>query len=91
MHSINGNPEILSRQLNIIQINSSNSHFCTKIDELVVTIIENKADIIIISESNMEMDDPERILEREMKLPEYNFEDKLIAPFTKARVSMIIK
>ena len=91
MHALNGNPDTLTRQINIIQINSLNSNFCTKLGKLAVTIHENKADLVIISESNMEVTDLEKMLEREIKLPEFNFEDKLILPNTKARVTMIIK
>merc|ERR1711954_586703 len=36
-------------------------------------------------------DDPVKILERETKFPEYNFEDKTTNSNSKARVSMLIK
>ena len=64
MHIYNGNPEILARQLNIIQINSSNTNFFTKLDKLYVTIHEQKADLVIILESNMDMSDPAKLQER---------------------------
>ena len=80
MHSTNGNPETLTRSINVIQINCSNSNFNTKLDELAVTIKEQKADLIIISESNMEVLDPDKTLARASKFLNFKIEDKVINP-----------
>ena len=78
-HTINGNPEILNKQINIIQINSSNANFNSKLEELVVTMERQKADVCVISESNMEHSNPVKMTERKSKFPQYNIVDKIIS------------
>ena len=89
-HAINGNPEILNKQINIIQINSSNANFNSKLEELVVTMERQKADVCVISESNMEHSNPVKMTERKSKFPQYNIVDKIISNHDKARVSVLI-
>ena len=57
-HTKNGNKQM---HYKILQINSSNANFCSKLRELKVTININMAQIIIISESNAEIDDNEKM------------------------------
>merc|ERR1712081_3216 len=89
-HSKNGNPEILKDDIKIIQINASNANFTTKIEELQVTIDKTKADIVIISEANVEVKNKDKMTERESKFTEFNIVDKTIGNNDKARVSMMI-
>ena len=86
MHSTNGNVN----HYKIMQINSSNSDFKTKIPELTAMIHENKSDIIVISKANSETNDPERMTLREKSFPNFNFEDKLVNGETKARCCIMI-
>ena len=91
MHILNGNPEILNRNLTVIQLNSSNSHFNTKLNELIVTTHEKKANVVIISEANMETNEPDKMEYRASKFPDYKIEDKVTANNPKARLTMLIK
>ena len=60
----------------IMKLNASNSDFITKIPELRATIDSNNTEIVIISESNAEVDNPERSLTRSKAFPDFKFEDK---------------
>merc|ERR1711954_226937 len=61
-----------------------------KVEELQVIIDKTKADVVIVSEANMEIKDKDKITERESKFTEYNILDKIIGNNDKARVSMMI-
>merc|ERR1711954_552990 len=74
----------------ILQVNGSHADFCTKITELQTTINTNKSDIIIISESNMEVENEKLIEERAKAFENYNFEDKLVDGNPKARCTLMI-
>ena len=91
-HMINGNiaKDIIEKQINILQLNTSNANFTTAIDKLVTTIAEYESNIMIISKSNLLVYDTEQIEVRKQKLPNFNFEDKVIAGHDKARVTMIM-
>ena len=93
MHSMNRNTQAdnyLRKKIVILQLNCSNSNFMTKTDELFVTIESHKADIVIVSESNMDMTDVELIEERQAKFPNFSFIDKRIDPFPKARLTIMV-
>ena len=90
-HSVNGNPLILSKKINILQLNASNSDFNSKIDELITTVDRLKGDIVIISESNMDDKDKKKLLERSNKFPDFQIVDKLITGVDKARVTILVK
>ena len=93
MHAHNGNkgnPEILQKKLVILQLNCSNSNFMTKKEELDVTIETNKADIVVVSESNMDTTDQKLLDERQSKFPTFRFVDKVIHPFPKARLTIMV-
>ena len=79
MHSRNGNSTMIDRNLVFLQLNYSHCNFATKIEELRVTIFENKADIVVISESNYDTEDEDVKKLRESKFPEFQFVDKLTA------------
>ena len=85
-----GNPEILQKKLVILQLNCSNSNFMTKKEELDVTIESNKADIVVVSESNMDTTDQKLLDERQSKFPTFRFVDKVIQPFPKARLTIMV-
>merc|ERR1711954_578915 len=89
-HSINGNPKILKDDIKIIQVNASNANFTTKVEELQVIIDKTKADIVIVSEANMEIKNKDKITERESKFTEFKIEDKIIGDNSKARLTMMI-
>ena len=63
----NGNIEILDRNLVVLQINYSSCNFLTKIEELRVTAQEHNADVIIISESNIDTSNAEEMYLRNSK------------------------
>ena len=71
VHALNGNIEIINRDIIILQLNTSNSNFISKIEDLKITVNENNADVVMISESNMDTDNPEMITLRETKFPNY--------------------
>ena len=56
----------------------SNADFCLKILELRSTINDNQAEVIIISESNAEVGDPEKMTLRACDFPDYHFENKFV-------------
>ena len=62
----------------------------TKKDELQVTIEMNKVDLVIVSESNMDMTDVNLIEERKAAFRTFSFSDKKIDPFPKARMTIMI-
>lgn len=77
MHFLSGNSIILSKHNKILQVNTSNSDFHTKIENLVVTVEDQKADIIAISESNMDSSDPTKIKEPAVKFSRFEIEDNI--------------
>ena len=86
MHTKNGNKVI--NKYRILQLNTSNCDFNTKLVELRATIDDKDADIIIISESNSEVEDTEKINDRQKAFPEYKFLDKLVPNNKKARCAL---
>ena len=91
VHSLNGNFEVIDRNICVLQLNYSNCNFATKIEELKITIHENKADIVILSESNIDTNNLELMTPRQTKFPEFKFKDKVTANIPKARVSIMVK
>ena len=89
-HTINGNNDILSKNLNLIQINSSNSNFISKLDELEITIERQHADIVIISEANMNTVNATEMAQRENKFPHYKFFDKTTDNNPVARLTVMV-
>ena len=77
-------------KLTVIQLNTSNTDWDSKATELISTIVTNKADVCIVSESNAEINKPDKMTFRENMFNEYNIEDKTIKNQHKARVSIII-
>ena len=90
MHSTNGNHKILSKQLAILQVSCSNSNFETKLEELSITLEKNKADLVITSESNMDVANVEKVTQRASKNPQYTFVDKVIPTHPKAQLTLMI-
>ena len=84
-------PKKLIDKLILLQLNTSNADWQTKKYELATTINNNNADITVISESNAEVNNSERMLDRKAMFAEYNIEDKVILGQNKARVSIVIK
>merc|ERR1711954_413164 len=91
MHAEHGNGEAIERNLVILQLNYSNCNFITKIDELKVTVTENKADLVLISESNFNTADEEAILYRESKFTDFKFVDKTTSNNPVARLTVMVK
>ena len=79
MHIINGNMSVLTSKVNLIQLNSSNANFCSKLDELAATIREQKAEIVIISESNMEKDNDKNVF-KIIKIPYFQVRGQVYSP-----------
>ena len=67
-HTLNGNIS----HYKILQINGSNADFSSKITELQTTINTSKSYIIIISESNSEVEDSKLMEERNKAFENYN-------------------
>ena len=65
MHMQNGNNDIIDRDLVVLQLNTSNSNFHSKIEDLKVTVNEHEADIVLISESNIDIENQEHLILRE--------------------------
>ena len=78
-------------RLNILQLNTSNANWDTRQLELLTTLVNNDADISIISEANAEVNKPDKMISRESVFKEYNIEDKLVNNQSRARISVIIK
>ena len=78
-------------KLKVLQLNTSNADWNTKRFELITTIVNNDPDICIISESNAEVKDPDRMQTRSNMFTNYNLEDKIVNYQTKARVSIVIR
>ena len=84
-------PKKLIDKLILLQLNTSNADWETKKYELITTIENNNADVTIISESNAEINNDERMDNRKSMFSAYNIEDKVILGQSKARVSIVIK
>ena len=65
MHMKHGNTNIVERDLVVLQLNTSNSNFHSKIEDLKVTVNEHEADIVLISESNIDIENQEHLILRE--------------------------
>ena len=74
----------------VLQINGSNADFGTKLTELQTTINSNKSEIVIISEANSEVDDPEQMEARRKAFPSFSFEDKTVTGNPKARCTVMV-
>ena len=70
MHALEGN----KKHYKILQINSSNADFNSKLHELRATVNDNEADIVIVSESNFECGDDEKTDTRQSHFPDFSFE-----------------
>ena len=77
-------------KLTNIQLNTSNADWETKSNKLLTTIIDNSADICIISESNAEIKNQTKINNRNNLFDNYNIEDKAILNQSKAGISIVI-
>merc|ERR1711954_121409 len=73
-----------------LQLNYSHCNFSTKIEELRITVFENRADIVVISESNYDTEDEEVKRLREVKFPDFQFVDKLTAGNKVARLTVMV-
>ena len=85
------NPSKYIKKLNIVQLNTSNSDWDTKKHELISTITNLDADITIVSESNAETSNAEKMETRNNMFANYCLEDKVIQNQSKARVTIIVK
>ena len=66
MHIVNGNIKTT-----ILQVNSSNTDWITKLNELLSTIHNNKANITIVSEANVEHKDTDKTITRNSTFKDY--------------------
>ena len=82
--NVNHTDDIVKKQINILQIYTLNANFYTKVDELVEAMAEHESDIVIVSESNIEHNEPNKLEERVQKLKNFNIEDKEITGQDKA-------
>ena len=89
MHTKNGNRT--DNKYRILQLNTSNCEFNSKLVELRATIDDKSADIIIVSESNSEVDDNIKMDDWQKAFPEYKFVDKLVPNNKRARCSLMIR
>ena len=78
-------------KLNIVQVNTSNADWDTKQTELLTTIVNEDADICIVSESNSELNKPDKMAKRNSAFKNYKIEDKKVNNQNKSRISIIIK
>ena len=85
-HKLNGNRS----HYKILQINGSNADFNTKLIELKDTINENQSEVILISESNADVSNDLKMLQRSKEFPDYKFEDKLVDGNKFARNTVMI-
>ena len=85
------NPSKYIKKLNIIQLNTSNSDWDTKKHKLITTITNLDADITIVSESNAEISNNEKMETRKNMFSNYSLEDKVIHNQNKARMTIIVK
>jgi len=90
MHALNGNPDILNKQITIIQVNSLNANFDMNIYELIVTTESHKADIVVISESNIDTNNPIKMTERANKFARFTIINKIIPPHDKYGITLMI-
>ena len=89
LHTKNGNRKVINHY-KIVQINGSNACFNTNIHELRITINENQSQIVVISEANVDVDNEDKIKERDDKFADFKFEDKLVKNHNKARICIMI-
>ena len=90
MHAMNGNRYVKSNvksHLKIAQINKGNSNFRTKLNNILSLIEKEKPDILVVSEANMEENDP--CIRNHLK--GYNIEMKLLGELKEARMIVLIK
>ena len=77
-------------EVNIIQVNTGSGTSRCSDDKLKFTIQEAKAHIAIISESNIDLNDPSMIESRARYFPDFVFIDKVLPGSTIARLSLFI-
>ena len=85
-HMTNGNINTV-----LLQVNSSNSDWVTKQTELLSTITDNKANITIVSEANVEHNDDKKTVSRNSAFKEYNIEYKVVKNNQKARIAVVLE
>ena len=85
----NGNRKTINHY-KIIQINASNSCFNTNPQKLKTTINENQSQRKILSKANVDLEDEEKLEEREDKFTEFNYKVKKVKDHPKARISIIV-
>ena len=90
MHALNGNrfakPKIKSH-FKIAHINKGNSNFPTKLNNILNLIEDDRPDILMISEANMESNEPSV----KNHLKGYNIEKKLLGNQNVARMIVMVK
>ena len=78
-------------KLKIMQLNTSNADWNTKNLELITLIETYDPDVCIVSESNAETNNADKMTIRKYVFSNYKIEDKVINSQNKARVSVIIR
>ena len=78
-------------KLKIMQLNTSNADWNTKNLELITLIEKYDPDVCIVSESNAETNNADKMTIRKYVFSNYKIEDKVINSQNKARVSVIIR
>ena len=75
----------------LLQLNSSNADWSTKQDELLSTIVDNEAELTVVSEANLEVYDNNKTATTNSKFKEYKIESKTLAGQNKARVAVVLQ
>ena len=88
-HSLNGNLD-QPDNITVLQLNTGNGGFKGTEARLRLTIEETKAKVIILSEANLDVNNPEHTVIRDSKFQGFNFEEKLFEGNSNARLVMLI-
>ena len=88
-HITNGNIGT-DEDIKMIQLNTGNGQAHSTNSKVRHAIDTTNAKIIIISESNINVYDPEEMVTREKCFPDFNLEDKILPGCKNARVSIYI-
>ena len=95
MHSTNGNRLIQKLKpykddVDVLQINAGNDMWDTSEPILINTVSQHKPKILVVSESNFPVNDPEAITSRRISFPKYKFVDKVLPGNDVARLTILI-
>ena len=74
----------------LLQVNKSNSDLSTKQDELIMTIHDNNAQVTVVSEANLEVEDTDKTILTKSKFKNYDIERKVVKNNKKARIAVVL-